>query len=52
MEQAEPARPEPMVSTLPPDAAIPAQDRRPPPVRPRVIDLDDNDESHLVRGYD
>ncbi|WP_243787667.1 hypothetical protein [Saccharopolyspora gloriosae] len=35
------------VHTLMPDATIPAQHRQPWP-----DDLDDTDESHLIRGYD
>lgn len=35
------------VHTLIPDTAIPAQHR---PPRPR--DLEETDESHLIRGYD
>lgn len=37
------------LGTLPPETAIPAQDRRPLTVVP---DLDEDDESHLIRGYD
>lgn len=40
------------VSTLSPDAEIPAQHRHPRSIAPGFDGFDLDDESHLIRGYD